>query len=149
MQSESFGCVPDFKLELENLIKVSEHSTQEEFSIKESCTLSKDLLNKLSRYESTTRNFHERFGNPGQLARYWHYSVFGLCLLGIGINRLSFGIIRGWVDNSVQIVKSFVSNWIIQPLLDVYETIRYKDNNLSVLGAESLASDLEVYIYTT
>lgn len=85
-------------------------------------------------------------GPPSRLARYWIPSIFGFFAVNIIIKLVSErqDDIIVWLAGLGITARDFAVHWIWEPVLHVWNTVRLKDERLSVLGKEGLKSDLEV-----
>lgn len=82
-------------------------------------------------------------GPPSRLTRYWIPSVIGY-LAGNAVIRFMSGRqhdILEWLGDLGITARDFAFNWIWEPVLHVWDTIRLKDERLSVLGEEGLQND--------
>lgn len=88
------------------------------------------------------------YGPPSFLTRYWIPGVIGYFAGNTVIQIISErqDDIIEWFSELGITAKDFIVNWIWEPILQVWDTIRLKDERLSVLGKEGLRSDLEVSI---
>ncbi|CAO0792124.1 unnamed protein product [Mucor circinelloides] len=84
-------------------------------------------------------------GPPSFLTKYWIPGLLG-CIAG----NMAVQLITARQDDIIQWTKEigitardFAVNWIWEPILQVWDTIRLKDERLSVLGKEGLRSDLD------
>ncbi|KAI8870973.1 NCA2-domain-containing protein [Ramicandelaber brevisporus] len=51
--------------------------------------------------------------------------------------------IQTWIRESVQTMQLFVQDWVYEPLLQVWNTVRHRERRLAIMGADSLSSDLD------
>ena len=86
------------------------------------------------------------YGTPSAYTRYWIptlASYFALkWSLDYGLKRKAD--IRKALEEAGRTARDFAFNWIWEPMLRVWDTIRLKDERLSILGKEALQSDLNV-----
>lgn len=121
--------------------------------VSESNTLdvAKDLLDIIDDWEKCQLqidNIKSMNGPPSFLIKYWIPGVLG-CFAGNMAVRLLTAHQDDIIEWSKEIgitARDFAVNWIWEPILQVWDTIRLKDERLSVLGKEGLRSDLEVCI---
>lgn len=88
-------------------------------------------------------------GPPSSLTKYWIPGVLGCFAINTSVQLLTArqdDIIR-WAREIGVTAKDFAVNWIWEPMLQVWDTIRLKDERLSLLGKEGLRSDLDVCIF--
>ncbi|GAN08581.1 ATP synthase regulation protein NCA2 [Mucor ambiguus] len=98
-----------------------------------------------STYNSRLQCIQSSYGTPSVITRYWipalgSYFVGGLALR-YGFKRKE-DIIH-WVEEAGKTAHDFILNWIWEPVVKVYGTIRLKDQRLSLLSKEGLQSDLD------
>lgn len=79
---------------------------------------------------------------PSFTMRWW--PMFALAILGGWKLSGSWSDLVAWVDNSVvSTVKMFWENWILDPLLQIYRTIRHdQSSQVALVAKESLTSDI-------
>lgn len=85
-------------------------------------------------------------GPPSLLTKYW---IPGL--LGCGAGNMAVQLLTARQNDIIEwskeigiTARDFIVNWVWEPILQVWDTIRLKDERLSVLGKEGLRSDLDV-----
>ena len=82
---------------------------------------------------------------PSPLVRLWIPVVGSTLFVGLAARHISLR----WKDLAFVAQEAYktclelVQTWILGPVKQMYETIRYKESRLRVMGAESLSSDLE------
>ncbi|KAI7904856.1 ATP synthase regulation protein NCA2-domain-containing protein [Cokeromyces recurvatus] len=85
------------------------------------------------------------YGAPSPIIRYWIPAVFSYFIsswvIRYGFRRKED--ITHWVEEAGKTAYDFVLNWIWEPVLKVYNTVRLKDQRLSLLSKEGLQSDLD------
>lgn len=108
-------------------------------------------LEQLSKTWSST--YHQRslaiqslYGTPSRLTRYW---IPALITYFVGVRAAQYAFERQndiihCVQEFGKTAHDFALNWIWEPVLKVYNTIRLKDQRLGVLSKEGLQSDLNV-----
>ncbi|KAL9554144.1 hypothetical protein MBANPS3_002944 [Mucor bainieri] len=98
-----------------------------------------------STYNNRLQCIQSSYGTPSVITRYWipalgSYFVGGLALR-YGFKRKED--IMHWVEEAGKTAHDFILNWIWEPVVKVYGTIRLKDQRLSLLSKEGLQSDLD------
>ncbi|KAI9266830.1 ATP synthase regulation protein NCA2-domain-containing protein [Phascolomyces articulosus] len=88
---------------------------------------------------------HELYQPPSALVRYW---IPALVLYIAGNTTMTYVFNRRdalltWFHELGDTACDFAINWIWEPVLKVWETIRLKDQRLGVLSKEGLRSDLD------
>lgn len=107
-----------------------------------------ERLLRLMELDSTiskhTKNVISLYGRPSTLVRYWIPGTLGtLGLYALARYSVSnYKYFRQLAVNARETLREFVVDWVWGPMVRVYKTIRHEDN-LSVIGASSLESDLE------
>ncbi|EPB83757.1 hypothetical protein HMPREF1544_09498 [Mucor circinelloides 1006PhL] len=96
-------------------------------------------------YNNRLQCIQSSYGTPSAITRYWipalgSYFVGGLALR-YGFQRKED--IMHWVEEAGKTAHDFILNWIWEPVVKVYGTIRLKDQRLSLLSKEGLQSDLD------
>lgn len=89
---------------------------------------------------------HDTYGPPSALTRYWIPAVV-VYVSANAAARVVFErqeAIRAWFRELGETARDFAVHWIWEPMLKVWETIRLRDQRLSVLSKEGLRSDLDV-----
>ncbi|KAI9318761.1 ATP synthase regulation protein NCA2-domain-containing protein [Dichotomocladium elegans] len=103
------------------------------------------LIDRLDRYSVNLNTVHGRYQPPSALVRYWIPGLFmyvgGRMVANYAFNRKDE--IQRWLWELGTTARDFAINWIWEPMLKVWDTIRLKDERLGVLGKEGLRSDLE------
>jgi nuclear-control-of-ATPase protein 2 len=106
------------------------------------------VKNWSSVYNKNLHSVQSSYGVPSALTRYWIPTVasyfVGNWAIRYGFKRKE-DIIHG-VEELGKTAHDFILNWIWEPVLKVYETIRLKDQRLSLLSKQGLQSDLDVSI---
>ncbi|KAJ3333904.1 Nuclear control of ATPase protein 2 [Blyttiomyces sp. JEL0837] len=84
-------------------------------------------------------------GIPSRLTRYWlpALAAVGIPLIINKLYMVNADALKRFYKASVDTVTAFAKNWIVEPILGIYNTIRYKERRLAIMGAESLDSDLQ------
>ncbi|KAI9485906.1 MAG: ATP synthase regulation protein NCA2-domain-containing protein [Benjaminiella poitrasii] len=85
------------------------------------------------------------YGAPSRFTRYWIPAVVSY-FVGSWVVRYGFRRkedIAHWMEEAGKTAYDFTLNWIWEPVLKVYNTIRLKDQRLSLLSKEGLQSDLD------
>ncbi|CAO3642350.1 unnamed protein product [Mucor hiemalis] len=96
-------------------------------------------------YDRNLRCIQSSYGVPSAMTRYWIPAVMSY-FIGDWTLRYVFkrkeDIIHG-LEELGETAHDFVLNWIWEPVRKVYETIRLKDQRLSLLSKQGLQSDLD------
>lgn len=102
-------------------------------------------------YDRNLRCIQSSYGVPSAMTRYWIPAVMSY-FIGDWTLRYVFkrkeDIIHG-LEELGETAHDFVLNWIWEPVRKVYETIRLKDQRLSLLSKQGLQSDLDVSLVVT
>jgi hypothetical protein len=103
------------------------------------------LLTKLNMLPVLIRRIKIEYFKPSYLRRNW-VSILLVSTIGSWAmikvfkrRELIYLAIKEFRKAGSQLIKV----WIWEPMIRIYETIRYKDSKLRVMGAESLSSDLD------
>lgn len=104
------------------------------------------IIDTIQKHCNALDSFHQIFKQPSTVTRYWIPTVF---IYFIGNTALKYVFQRkeeilAWIHELGDTAKAFAINWIWQPMLQVWDTIRLKDQRLGVLSKEGLRSDLDV-----
>ncbi|KAL9556791.1 hypothetical protein MBANPS3_001689 [Mucor bainieri] len=85
-------------------------------------------------------------GPPSLITKYWIPGILGCVAGNMAVQLLTArqDDIIAWSKEIGITARDFAVNWIWEPVLQVWDTIRLKDERLSVLGKEGLRSDLDV-----
>lgn len=132
----------DVKSTIQHMSSASEPSLQPE-------DIAKGLLEVIDDWNACQENIvslKNIYGPPSLLTRYWIPGIIGY-FAGTAVVQIITERqedIINWFSELGVTAKDFLVNWIWEPVLQVWDTIRLKDERLSVLGKESLVSDLEV-----
>lgn len=101
-------------------------------------------------FPSHVESFSSSFASvrrPGVITRTWPY-LLSLPLFSLILGRTIYKtrhFIKSWLSTIRETVRGFVVDWVIQPVGKILETVRHGENTaLSLIGKESLRSDLEV-----
>jgi nuclear-control-of-ATPase protein 2 len=99
-----------------------------------------------SSYHQNVQRIQSLYGAPSVWTRYWIPAlvsyVVGRWAISYGLERKE-DIVHG-IKELGKTAHDFVLNWIWEPVRKVYETIRLKDQRLSILSKEGLQSDMDV-----
>ncbi|KAF7721550.1 Nuclear control of ATPase protein 2 [Apophysomyces ossiformis] len=103
------------------------------------------LLSDWPAYEKHLASVQETYGPPSRVTRYW---VPALALYFSADYMIQYISDRredivAWSKEAANTVHDFVVNWIWEPVLNIWDTIRLKDQRLTVLSKDGLRSDLE------
>ena len=102
-----------------------------------------------STYNNKLQSIQSSYGTPSIITRYWIPTV-GSYFIGSFAIRYGFkrkDDIIHWVEELGKTAHDFILNWIWEPVVKVYGTIRLKDQRLSLLSKEGLQSDLDVSLF--
>lgn len=99
-----------------------------------------------STYHRNLQSVQSDYGIPSALTRYWIPTVISYF---VGNWAIRYGLERKediihCVEELGKTAHDFILNWVWKPVLKVYETIRLKDQRLSLLSKQGLQSDLDV-----
>lgn len=104
------------------------------------------LLDHLDVCSTHMHQVHARYQPPSTLVRYWIPClvtfIAGRMTIRYVFNRKE--AIIAWCQELGTTLKDFAINWIWEPVLRVWDTIRLKDERLGVLSKEGLRSDVDV-----
>ncbi|KAJ3380637.1 Nuclear control of ATPase protein 2 [Lobulomyces angularis] len=97
--------------------------------------LLKKLTKKLKNYDKTTHVIHYTFGKPDALELYWPHITVGVLLTWFGVREFKIyrNSLKELAVELIKTTKTFVSDWVIEPLIKIYETIRHKEDRLALL----------------
>ncbi|KAI9497369.1 ATP synthase regulation protein NCA2-domain-containing protein [Zychaea mexicana] len=103
------------------------------------------MIGELPTCHENLNSVHELYQPPSALVRYW---IPGLVLYIVGNTATTYVYNRRdafltWFHELGKTACDFAVNWIWEPVLKVWETIRLKDQRLGVLSKEGLRSDLD------
>lgn len=94
-------------------------------------------------YSQPYRETLRTYGKPGATTRYWPFLVFGV----VGVFKVIGnwqGIVAWFKDQVVETAASMWSNWIVEPIWKIYQTIRHDENaQVAIMTKQSLHSDME------
>ena len=107
------------------------------------------IINELPTSHTNLNTVHELYQPPSAVVRYW---IPGLLLYIAGNATMTYVFNRKdtilmWLHELGNTACDFAVNWIWEPVLKVWDTIRLKDERLGVLSKEGLRSDLDVRIF--
>ncbi|KAI9268395.1 ATP synthase regulation protein NCA2-domain-containing protein [Helicostylum pulchrum] len=96
-------------------------------------------------YNRNLRSEQASYGIPSVITRYWIPTVVSYF---VGNWAIRYGLKRKediihCVEELGKTAHDFALNWVWKPVLKVYETIRLKDQRLSILSKQGLQSDLD------
>lgn len=120
-------------------------------SISQPIDIAKGLLEitkDWSQCRSNVTSMQNVYGQPSFLTRYWIPAVVGYFAGNAAIQFITErqDDIIEWFSELGVTVRDFAIHWVWEPVLQVWDTIRLKDERLSLLGKEGLKSDIEVNI---
>ncbi|KAI7859978.1 ATP synthase regulation protein NCA2-domain-containing protein [Circinella umbellata] len=104
-----------------------------------------NTIGDLSVCHENLNTVHELYQPPSAFVRYW-IPALGLYIAGNTATTFVFNrkdALLTWFHELGKTACDFAINWIWEPILKVWETIRLKDQRLGVLSKEGLKSDLE------
>lgn len=111
--------------------------------------VAKQLVALLEHLDVCGTHMHQAYAQyqpPSTLVRYWIPClvtfVAGQMTIRYVFNRKE--AIIAWCQELGTTLKDFAINWIWEPVLRVWDTIRLKDERLGVLSKEGLRSDVDV-----
>lgn len=104
------------------------------------------VKNWSSEYNQNLQCVQSSYGIPSVMTRYWIPAVVsyfaGNWAIRYGFKRKE-DIIH-CIEELGKTAHDFILNWVWEPVRKVYETIRLKDQRLSILSKQGLQSDLDV-----
>lgn len=107
-----------------------------------------DIIDDWEKYQLQIDDIRSMNGPPSFLTKYWIPGILGCIAGNITVKLLTArqDDIIEWSKEIGITARDFTVNWIWEPILQVWDTIRLKDERLSVLGKEGLHSDVDVCI---
>ncbi|KAJ3094213.1 Nuclear control of ATPase protein 2 [Phlyctochytrium planicorne] len=100
-------------------------------------------LRSVKKLPSFLRSSYEGLFIPSPIRRLW-LPVTSAAILALFIRRsFSLSEVVSLYHETIKTASVFVSEWLLRPIRDIYETIRHRERKLALLGTESLNSDLE------
>jgi nuclear-control-of-ATPase protein 2 len=104
------------------------------------------VKNWSSTYNRRLQCIQSSYGRPSFVTRYWIPAVasyfVGNWTVRYGLKRKE-DIIQCFEELG-KTAHDFILNWVWEPVLKVYETIRLKDQRLGILSKQGLQSDMDV-----
>lgn len=154
MSQETKQCIEMMKYVLDSTSEKNTHHLRQQLSSMDATPSIQEMaveLNQLVKNWSTTYNqrlqsTQSLYGTPSQLTRYW-IPVLASYICGSWAIRYGFkrkDDIIHYAEEFGKTAHDFILNWIWEPMVKVYNTIRLKDQRLSLLSKEGLQSDLNV-----
>ncbi|KAK4058676.1 Nuclear control of ATPase protein 2 [Microbotryomycetes sp. JL221] len=106
-----------------------------------------DLLNRvLPAHHRHTAEVVEPLRRPPFLTRAWPY-LLSVPLVGLVLGRTIYSnrdTIVQWFVNAGETARSFLVDWVVEPVKDILQTVRGGEGaGMTLMGRESLKSDLE------
>ncbi|KAI8140932.1 ATP synthase regulation protein NCA2-domain-containing protein [Fennellomyces sp. T-0311] len=103
------------------------------------------MIDDLTACRKNLNSVHALYRPPSAVIRYW---IPGLLLYIAGNTAMTYvfnrrDAILTWLRELGNTARDFAVNWIWDPVLKVWDTIRLKDERLGVLSKEGLRSDLD------
>lgn len=154
ISKETKQCVEMIKYVLEPINEKNTQHLQKQLelmdvnpSIQEmSVELSQLVNNWSTTYNQRLQSTQALYGTPSRLTRFWIPAlvsyICGSWAIRYGFHRKE-DIIH-YAEEFGKTAHDFILNWIWEPMVKVYNTIRLKDQRLSLLSKEGLQSDLDV-----
>jgi nuclear-control-of-ATPase protein 2 len=110
--------------------------------------LSQLVSNWSTTYNQRLQSTQSLYGTPSVITRYW---IPALASYFCGSWSIRYGFKRKediihYTQEFGKTAHDFILNWIWEPMVKVYSTIRLKDQRLSLLSKEGLQGDLDVSI---
>lgn len=104
------------------------------------------VKNLSSTYHNRLQSIQSSYGIPSIWTRYW---IPALASYFVGNWTARYGLKRkeDIIECFQELGKTahdFILNWVWEPVLKVYETIRLKDQRLGILSKQGLQSDMDV-----
>jgi ATP synthase regulation protein NCA2 len=106
------------------------------------------FTSKLPEFRMSTLLPATKYSRPSWWERQWIPITAGFIATYavtsyISVSRM-VDLVTMSTKNVLDTCQSFVMNWIVEPFVDMWNTIRHKEARLAILGTESVNSDLEV-----
>lgn len=100
----------------------------------------------LIRLDASFERLIYKYGRPSAAVRYWAPTVTGAIVAYILGSTLAvrWDDVVNWIEDLQDTAKSFLTEWILKPLKNIYTTVRHKEARLAITSNESLNADLEV-----
>ncbi|KAI9297158.1 NCA2-domain-containing protein [Neoconidiobolus thromboides FSU 785] len=114
-------------------------------SIKEVYNYLALVINLLQNHKNVVDSIIDDYGPPGLGSQLLLPSLVSYFVAKNGIKLIwenKESLINYLIEFKDTII-AFSNNWIIQPLISMYHTIRYKNHNLAVISEASLESDIK------
>ncbi|KAI8997768.1 ATP synthase regulation protein NCA2-domain-containing protein [Pilobolus umbonatus] len=153
--TETIGCIGTMKYVLsstsditKNMKGLEEHmntlSSLNDHHPEEIVKELRQLINSWYSVHPHLRSVHTLYGKPSTITRYWIPTLCSIFILKWGVN---YGLkkradIKKCIGELGKTLRDFIYNWVWEPVLKVWDTIRLKDERLSILSKEALQSDL-------
>ncbi|KAK4513745.1 40S ribosomal protein [Mucor velutinosus] len=104
-----------------------------------------DIIQGWDQCQLQINNIKNANGPPSFITKYWIPGILGCVAGNMAVQLLTAHQedIIAWSREIGTTARDFAVNWIWEPMLQVWDTIRLKDERLSVLGKEGLRSDLD------
>lgn len=103
------------------------------------------IIDTLPAYSKQSLGKARQYGKPSVFVRYW-MPALGAYLFSSSI--LSYvtshkADIQQWINESIQTARDFGRNWVLEPLKSILDTVRHKEESLTLMGKDSLRTDLD------
>lgn len=132
-------------------VDINQVTTMQEAQVAESTTLDAakgllDIIQEWDQCQLQIDTIRHANGPPSFITKYWIPGILGCVAGNMAVQLLTArqDDIIAWSKEIGITARDFAVNWIWEPVLQVWDTIRLKDERLSVLGKEGLRSDLDV-----
>ncbi|KAK9694805.1 Nuclear control of ATPase protein 2, variant 3 [Basidiobolus ranarum] len=109
----------------------------------------REILHLLTTLEDRNHQAVVVYGRPNLVTRYWLPFSIGYTVLNITTSSLFTrqASIELWLRESQATARDFLFDWVFVPMKRIWDTIRHKEQRLTLMGPESLNSDFEVCVY--
>ncbi|OAD07978.1 hypothetical protein MUCCIDRAFT_158221 [Mucor lusitanicus CBS 277.49] len=131
-------------------VDINQVTTMQEAQVAESTTLDAakgllDIIQEWDQCQLQIDTIRHANGPPSFITKYWIPGILGCVAGNMAVQLLTArqDDIIAWSKEIGITARDFAVNWIWEPVLQVWDTIRLKDERLSVLGKEGLRSDLD------
>ncbi|KAK9694804.1 Nuclear control of ATPase protein 2, variant 2 [Basidiobolus ranarum] len=105
----------------------------------------REILHLLTTLEDRNHQAVVVYGRPNLVTRYWLPFSIGYTVLNITTSSLFTrqASIELWLRESQATARDFLFDWVFVPMKRIWDTIRHKEQRLTLMGPESLNSDFE------
>jgi len=128
--------------DLSGLVVLTKQQNQT-ITLKQLQDLLATLHRKFDNFDQTTELLHAKYGKPGPVSLYWPHFIALSCGLWGLFSFVQSAVLSKWFNNTKDAVRGFVVDWIIQPIIQIYETVRHKEGRLGIMGSAALSADIQ------